>query len=203
MSDIVEAVKEKIVRIQKELHSAETKAYRLRAEADDLTKRASELQIVLRHLKNWEGDITKTDDAPISSPNGSGKTKLLSISHIVTEALHSREYFTTAQLVEDIQDKYPEAKYASIVSQLSRAKRQNQVTADGNGGFKSNLFERPASTESSVFDDDEGDELTDPFNDGYPSEQQGYSPPSTPVTNDSQPSGGQNEPGPTFGRLTH
>lgn len=196
MNDITGFITSKIAKTERDHANALAKSSEYTIKANEQRQRAEELEVLLRHLKQWGtefgADLVCIDPPanPVSQesiPHASSPT--VPVRALVKTALESLRDFSSGDLVSAVQAMNPNAKKASILSELSHCKSRKDVIHFGQDSYRSFLYNNAVSEEDNPFDEN-------PFDDDPPATHDLIANDQISIKETA------NEPGPDFGRIS-
>lgn len=129
MNELAKEIRDKILRTEKEMTTAQNKAEEYRRKVSEQEQKLVELQSGLRFLQNWLDEIGGGDKVIAGSYK---RTATITGKALVRDFIAAAEReFTGAQLIEAIQKVSPEANPNSIRGDLSRLKSEGLVERVG------------------------------------------------------------------------
>jgi len=191
MNGITDFITTKIAKTEREHANALAKSSEYTIKASEQRQRAEELEVLLRHLKQWGtefgADLPATQPFAPSDTTSNHASPTVPVRALVKAALESLRDFSSGDLVSAVQLLNPNAKKASILSELSHCKGRKDVIHFGQDSYRSFLFAK-TEDDDNPFDDN-------PFDDDAPA--------TLPLTEIDEVGGKElnNEPGPDFGRI--
>lgn len=162
MDDFTQVIISKITRTEREYANAIAKADEYAAKASEQRQKAEELNILVRHLKQWGTEMGANLDTQVAEKSSSNSDRSprsaltpVPIRALVREALYTLKDFSSGDLVIAVQTSNADAKKPSILSELSHCKSRKDVIWLGTDRYRSLLY-RTNEENFDPFADDDG-----------------------------------------------